>query len=136
MHFVTPRSSLATAREEVEQVMCGTLDNLFSSTRIKPKDIDIVVENRSLYNPTCSLSSMIVNKYKLRGNTRSFNLDGMRCSAGVIVIDLAKDMLQVHRNTYVVVVMSQPQSSAVMPGCATFWDVGSKGKYIEQYIEI
>ncbi|KAL1289850.1 hypothetical protein AAHE18_20G088100 [Arachis hypogaea] len=46
---------------------------------------------------------MIVNKYKLRGNIRSFNLGGMGCSAGVIAIDLAKDMLQVHRNTYAVV---------------------------------
>ncbi|QHO30791.1 3-ketoacyl-CoA synthase [Arachis hypogaea] len=50
---------------------------------------------------------MIVNKYKLRGNIRSFNLDGMGCSAGVIAIDLAKDMLQVHRNTYAVVVSTE-----------------------------
>ncbi|KAL6346736.1 hypothetical protein AAG906_002852 [Vitis piasezkii] len=58
----------------------------------------------SLFNPTPSLSAMIVNKYKLRGNIRSFNLGGMGCSAGVIAVDLAKDMLQVHRNTYAVVV--------------------------------
>ena len=50
---------------------------------------------------------MIVNKYKLRGNIRSFNLGGMGCSAGVIAVDLAKDLLQVHRNTYVVVVSTE-----------------------------
>ncbi|KAJ1393668.1 Very-long-chain 3-ketoacyl-CoA synthase [Sesbania bispinosa] len=103
MHHIPPTPSMAAAREEAEQVMFGALDNLFANTKIKPKDIGILVVNCSLFNPTPSLSAMIVNKYKLRGNIRSFNLGGMGCSAGVIAIDLAKDMLQVHRNTYAVV---------------------------------
>jgi 3-ketoacyl-CoA synthase len=36
-----------------------------------------------------------VNHYKLRGNILSYNLGGMGCSAGLISIDLAKDLLQV-----------------------------------------
>ncbi|XP_076937571.1 3-ketoacyl-CoA synthase 4 [Bidens hawaiensis] len=107
MHSIPPRPSMAAARVEAEQVMYGALDNLFSSIGIKPKDIGILVVNCSLFNPTPSLSSMIVNKYKLRGNIKSFNLGGMGCSAGVIAIDLAKDMLQVHRNTYAVVVSTE-----------------------------
>ncbi|KAH9696164.1 3-ketoacyl-CoA synthase 4 [Citrus sinensis] len=94
MHYLPPRPSMAAAREEAEQVMFGALDNLFANTNVKPKDIGILVVNCSLFNPTPSLSAMIVNKYKLRGNIRSFNLGGMGCSAGVIAIDLAKDMLQ------------------------------------------
>ncbi|CAF1717520.1 BnaC09g08890D [Brassica napus] len=66
-----------------------------------------VRKQSSLFNPTPSLSVMIVNKYKLRGNVKSFNLGGMGCSAGVISIDLAKDMLQVHRKTYAVVVSTE-----------------------------
>ncbi|MCD9560916.1 Protein Nef [Datura stramonium] len=104
LHDVPPRPSMATAREEAEQVMFGALDNLFNNTNIKPKDIGILVVNCSLFNPSPSLSAMIVNKYKLRGSIKSFNLGGMGCSAGIIAIDLAKDMLQVHRNTYAVVV--------------------------------
>ncbi|XP_028765784.1 3-ketoacyl-CoA synthase 4 [Neltuma alba] len=107
MHHIPPRPSMAAAREEAEQVMFGALDNLFANTHVKPKDIGILVVNCSLFNPTPSLSAMIVNKYKLRGNIRSFNLGGMGCSAGVIAIDLAKDMLQVHRNTYAVVVSTE-----------------------------
>ncbi|XP_042499871.1 3-ketoacyl-CoA synthase 4-like [Macadamia integrifolia] len=107
MHCLPPRPSMAAAREEAEQVMFGALDNLFLNTSIKPKDIGILVVNCSLFNPTPSLSAMIVNKYKLRGNIRSFNLGGMGCSAGVIAVDLAKDMLQVHRNTYAVVVSTE-----------------------------
>ncbi|KAI9180173.1 hypothetical protein LWI28_001965 [Acer negundo] len=107
MHYLPPRPSMAAAREEAEQVMFGALDNLFANTNVKPKDIGVLVVNCSLFNPTPSLSAMIVNKYKLRGNIRSFNLGGMGCSAGVIAVDLAKDMLQVHRNTYAVVVSTE-----------------------------
>ncbi|KAI3497315.1 hypothetical protein L1887_39840 [Cichorium endivia] len=104
MHSVPPTPSMAAAREEAEDVMFGALENMFKSTNVNPKDIGILVVNCSLFNPTPSLSSMIVNKYKLRGNIKTFNLGGMGCSAGVIAVDLAKDMLQIHRNTYAVVV--------------------------------
>ncbi|XP_077244351.1 3-ketoacyl-CoA synthase 4-like [Tasmannia lanceolata] len=108
MHFLPPRPSMAAAREEAEQVMFGALDALFlNNPFVKPKDIGILVVNCSLFNPTPSLSAMIVNKYKLRGNIRSFNLGGMGCSAGVIAIDLAKDLLQAHRSTYAVVVSTE-----------------------------
>ena len=107
MHSIPPRPSMAAARKEAEEVMFGALDDLFATTGVKPKDIGILVVNCSLFNPTPSLSAMIVNKYKLRGNIRSFNLGGMGCSAGVIAVDLAKDLLQIHRNTYAVVVSTE-----------------------------
>lgn len=107
MHQIPPKPSMAAAREEAEQVMFGALDNLFANTGAKPKDIGILVVNCSLFNPTPSLSAMIVNKYKLRGNIKSYNLGGMGCSAGVISIDLARDMLQIHRNTYAIVVSTE-----------------------------
>ncbi|XP_009341963.2 3-ketoacyl-CoA synthase 4-like [Pyrus x bretschneideri] len=107
MNYIPPRISMAAAREEAEQVIFGALDDLFANANVKPKDIGILVVNCSLFNPTPSLSAMVVNKYKLRGNIRSFNLGGMGCSAGVIAVDLAKDMLQIHRNTYAVVVSTE-----------------------------
>ncbi|XVF45288.1 hypothetical protein PTKIN_Ptkin02bG0193600 [Pterospermum kingtungense] len=107
MHYLPPRPSMTAAREEAEQVMFGALDKLFANTNVKPRDIGILVVNCSLFNPTPSLSAMIINKYKLRGNIKSFNLGGMGCSAGVIAVDLAKDMLQVHRNSYAVVVSTE-----------------------------
>ncbi|KAE8716680.1 3-ketoacyl-CoA synthase 9 [Hibiscus syriacus] len=107
MHSIPPRPSMTAAREEAEQVMFGALDKLFANTNVKPRDIGILVVNCSLFNPTPSLSAMIINKYKMRGNIRSFNLGGMGCSAGVIAIDLAKDMLQVHRNSYAIVVSTE-----------------------------
>ncbi|KAL3506016.1 hypothetical protein ACH5RR_031398 [Cinchona calisaya] len=99
-----PSTSMAKARKEAEMVMFGAIDQLLAKTGLKAKDIGILVVNCSLFCPTPSLSTMIVNRYKLRSNILSYNLGGMGCSAGVISIDLAKQLLQVHPNSYALVV--------------------------------
>ena len=90
-----PASSMARAREEVEMVVFGAIDELLAKTGVNVKDIGILVVNCSLFNPTPSLSAMVVNRYKLRGNILSYSLGGMGCSAGLISVDLAKRLLQV-----------------------------------------
>ncbi|XP_027358142.1 3-ketoacyl-CoA synthase 9-like [Abrus precatorius] len=107
MHNIPPMPTMSAARDEAEQVMFGALDVLFSNTKVNPKDIGILVVNCSLFNPTPSLASMIINKYKMRCNVRSYNLGGMGCSAGIIAIDLAKHLLQIHGNNYAVVVSTE-----------------------------
>lgn len=104
---VPPNPCMKEARKEAEAVMYGAIDELLAKTSVKPKDIGILVVNCSLFNPTPSLSAMIVNHYKLRGNIVSYNLGGMGCSAGLISIDLAKDLLQVHPNSYALVVSTE-----------------------------
>ncbi|KAK7322539.1 hypothetical protein VNO77_25924 [Canavalia gladiata] len=107
MHNIPPTPSLTAAREEAEQVIFGALDDLFANTNVKPKDIGILVVNCSLFNSTPSLSALIVNRYRMRGNVESISLGGMGCSAGIIAIDLASDLLKVHRNNYAVVVSTE-----------------------------
>jgi FAE1/Type III polyketide synthase-like protein len=63
---------------------------------IKAKQIGIVIVNCSLFNPTPSLSAMIINKFKMHSNVISYSLGGMGCSAGIIAIDLARQMLQLY----------------------------------------
>ncbi|KAJ6833111.1 3-ketoacyl-CoA synthase 11-like [Iris pallida] len=104
---VPPNPSMAEARKEAEAVMFGALDELFAKTGLRPKDVGILVVNCSLFNPTPSLSAMIVNHYKLRGNVLSYNLGGMGCSAGLISVDLARNLLQVHPNSYALVVSTE-----------------------------
>ncbi|KAJ4847988.1 3-ketoacyl-CoA synthase 11 [Turnera subulata] len=99
--------SMAASMEETDQVMFGAVDELLAKTGVKPRDIGILVVISSLFNPTPSLSARIVNRYKLRGNILSYNLGGMGCSAGVISIDLAKSLLQVHPNSYALVVSTE-----------------------------
>ncbi|XP_051151412.1 3-ketoacyl-CoA synthase 11-like [Andrographis paniculata] len=101
---IPPNPCMAEARKEAETVMFGAIDELLAKTSLKAKDIGILIVNCSLFNPTPSLSAMIINHYKLRGNIISYNLGGMGCSAGLISVDLAKDLLQVHPNTYALVI--------------------------------
>ncbi|XP_022761103.1 3-ketoacyl-CoA synthase 11-like [Durio zibethinus] len=101
------KQCMAEARKETETVMFGAIDELFEKTGVEPRDIGILVVNSSLFNPTPSLSAAIVNHYKLRGNIFTYNLGGMGCSAGIISIDLAKELLQVHRNSYALVVSTE-----------------------------
>ncbi|KAJ8627155.1 hypothetical protein MRB53_020462 [Persea americana] len=102
-----PNPCMAEARKEVEAVVFGAVDQVVAKTGVKPMDIGILVVNSSLFNPIPSLSAMIVNHYKLRSNIKSFNLGGMGCSAGIISVDLAKKLLQVHPNSYALVVSTE-----------------------------
>ncbi|KAA8499046.1 3-ketoacyl-CoA synthase 4 [Porphyridium purpureum] len=99
--------NMYNARQEAEEVMFGCLDQLFARNRIAPSEIDILIVNCSLFNPTPSLSAMIVNKYKMKSSILTYNLSGMGCSAGLISIDLAKDLLQIHTNSRAVVVSTE-----------------------------
>lgn len=107
IHYIPPKPTMDAARGEAELVIFSAMDALFQKTELKPKDIDILIVNCSLFSPTPSLSAMVINKYKLRSNIKSFNLSGMGCSAGLISIDLARDLLQVHPNSNAVVVSTE-----------------------------
>lgn len=103
-----PNLCMEEARAEAEAVMFGALDSLFAKTGVRPQDIGILIVNCSLFNPTPSLSSMIVNHYRLRANIKSYNLGGMGCSAGLISVDLAKHLLlKGNPNTYALVVSTE-----------------------------
>ncbi|GMH13406.1 hypothetical protein Nepgr_015247 [Nepenthes gracilis] len=109
-------STMKEGREEAAMVIFGALDELFEKTRIRAKDVGILVVNCSIFNPTPSLSAMIINHYKMRGNILSFNLGGMGCSAGIISLDLARDMLQANPNNFAVVVSTEMVGYNWYPG--------------------
>ncbi|KAL6649267.1 hypothetical protein ACP70R_013491 [Stipagrostis hirtigluma subsp. patula] len=98
---------LRTAREESEAVIFGVVDDLLAKTGVRAADIGVVLVNSSLYSPTPSFTSLVVNRYGLRHDVVTHNLSGMGCSAGIIAIDLAKHLLQVHRDTYALVVSTE-----------------------------
>jgi 3-ketoacyl-CoA synthase len=102
-----PETTMQRAREEAMTVMSGCLDELFQRTGLRPTDVDILIVNCSLFNPTPSLSAMIINKYKMRSDIKNYTLSGMGCSAGVVSIDLAKDLLQVHKNCNCIVISTE-----------------------------
>uniref|UniRef100_A0A7C8ZS55 3-ketoacyl-CoA synthase n=1 Tax=Opuntia streptacantha TaxID=393608 RepID=A0A7C8ZS55_OPUST len=107
IHYIPPNPTMEAARCEARMVIFSAIDDLLGKTGVKPKDIDILVVNCSLFSPTPSLSAMVVNKYKMRSNIRSFNLSGMGCSASPISVDLARDILQVHPNSNALVISTE-----------------------------
>ncbi|KAJ8767345.1 hypothetical protein K2173_017389 [Erythroxylum novogranatense] len=109
-------ATMKEGRAEASTVMFGALDELFEKTRVRPKDVGVLVVNCSIFNPTPSLSAMIINHYKMRGNILSYNLGGMGCSAGIIAVDLARDMLQANPNNYAVVVSTEMVGYNWYPG--------------------
>ncbi|KAG6668084.1 probable 3-ketoacyl-CoA synthase 21 [Carya illinoinensis] len=101
------RKSLSSATEEAETVMFSAVADLFKKTNTNPKAIDILVSNCSLFCATPSFAAMIVNKFRMRSNIMSFHLSGMGCSAGIISVSLAKDLLRVHRNSLALIVSTE-----------------------------
>ncbi|KAK3160958.1 hypothetical protein QOZ80_1BG0069360 [Eleusine coracana subsp. coracana] len=94
---------------------------------VKPQDIDAVVVNCSIFAPTPAFVDMIVNRYKLRPDVRNVNLSGMGCSAGLVSVGVAKNILQVAPpGTHVLIVSTEILSSQnyvgkeremLMPNC-------------------
>ncbi|GJD11956.1 3-ketoacyl-CoA synthase 4 [Galdieria sulphuraria] len=99
--------NMKAARQEAEEVIFGCLTSLFEKTGFCPQDIDILIVNCSLFNPTPSLSAMVVNHFKMKSSILSYNLSGMGCSAGLIAVDLAKDLLTAHANSVAVIISTE-----------------------------
>eukprot|EP00391_Amoebophrya_sp_Ameob2_P005886 CAMPEP_0178992314 /NCGR_PEP_ID=MMETSP0795-20121207/6041_1 /TAXON_ID=88552 /ORGANISM="Amoebophrya sp., Strain Ameob2" /LENGTH=607 /DNA_ID=CAMNT_0020684173 /DNA_START=198 /DNA_END=2021 /DNA_ORIENTATION=- len=109
-----PRMSYA--REETEAIVFSLVENLLKKTKKKPKDIDFLVVNCSLFCPTPSICAMIANKFKFREDICSYNLGGMGCSAGVISIDLAKQLIQNRPGATAMVVSTENLSQNLYTG--------------------
>lgn len=116
IHRNPPKPTLDDSYVEAQTTIFAIMDSLFEKTGLRPNDVDILVVNSCIYCPTPSLSAMIVNKYKMRSNIKSFNLGGMGCSAGLISVSLARDLLQTHPNSNAVVVSTEIISHGVYTG--------------------
>lgn len=101
------KTSLKDAREEVSMVMFGAVRSLLEATKVKAKSIRILVVNTGVLNTTPSLSSMIINHFKMRHDIHSFNLGGMGCAAGIVAVDLARDLLDAYPGSYALVVSTE-----------------------------
>ena len=99
--------NLKDGREEAAMLLFGAVDTILAATKIPIKDIKILIVNCGILNTTPSLSAMLINHYKLRHDVQSFNLGGMGCAAGIVAIDLARDLLNVYKGSYALVVSTE-----------------------------
>jgi predicted naringenin-chalcone synthase len=87
--------------------MFDCVERLLASTGVKPKDIDVLVINCSLFSPTPSLCSMVINKFKLRSDISAYNLSGMGCSASLISVELIKNILAGRPNAVALMISTE-----------------------------
>lgn len=92
------------ARFEYNATCFQAIQEVLNKTGIKPKQVKFVITNSSLFNPTPSLSAAIINHFKMPASTINYSLGGMGCSAGVIAMDLARELLGNHPNSIALVV--------------------------------
>ncbi|MCL7049573.1 hypothetical protein MKW94_011314 [Papaver nudicaule] len=112
LHYLPPKNSHGDAISEAELLLFPVIDDLLSKTQTSPLDIDVLILNCSSFSPSPSLSSIIINKYSMRSDIKSFNISGMGCSAGAIGINIAQNLLKVHKNCNAVVISAEILSSA------------------------
>ncbi|KAH7437730.1 hypothetical protein KP509_05G086300 [Ceratopteris richardii] len=98
---------LSEAWKEAAMVMFESVAELLATTGVDPRAIGILITNCSLFSPTPSLASMLVQRFKMKESVKSFHLGGMGCSASVIACAMAYDLLKVNPNEYAMVVSTE-----------------------------
>ena len=96
LHFLPPRITISHERHECHDVLFGAIDELLSRVgppNFSPSQIDVLVSNCSVFSPSPSITSMVINRYGLGPHVKSFSLSGMGCSAGILALDLARSVL-------------------------------------------
>lgn len=91
-HMLTDRS-IDASRKEAQIVISDIVKRALKEANVKPREIDVLIINCSLFSPTPSLCAMVVSEFGMRSNIETYNLSGMGCSASLISVDLAKKLL-------------------------------------------
>ncbi|KAL7716134.1 3-ketoacyl-CoA synthase [Entamoeba marina] len=87
-------NTMKLCREEVMDVMTLACDQVFEETGIKPTEVDYVITNCSIFNPTPSMAAMLMNHYKMKQTCKNYHLGGHGCAASITAADLAKKFIE------------------------------------------
>ncbi|KIY92421.1 3-ketoacyl-CoA synthase 1, partial [Monoraphidium neglectum] len=79
---------------EARASMLGAAEAVFAKTGVSPRDVQIVVTVCSVFTPTPSLASMVVNHFRMTSSVVTYHLGGMGCSGGAVGINLIHDLLK------------------------------------------
>ncbi|XP_045790289.1 3-ketoacyl-CoA synthase 12-like [Trifolium pratense] len=108
--------TLNDAISEMEEFFNDSIAKLLSRSGISPSEIDILVVNISMFTSLPSLSSLIINRYKMRHDVKVYNLTGMGCSATLISLDIVKNIFKSQKNKLALLVTSESLSPNWYPG--------------------
>ncbi|KAF5954152.1 hypothetical protein HYC85_007008 [Camellia sinensis] len=102
--------SISDGVSEMSELFDGTIDKLLSRSGVSPSEIDVLVVNVSMISAVPSLTAMIINKYKMRENIKTYNLTGMGCSASLISTNVVENIFKNRKNVCALVVASESLS--------------------------
>lgn len=94
-HIKEPDHSHGAAHYEAEMVMTGVVRDLLARTGLKPTDIDILITSASIWLPSPSQASMLVNAFGMRSDIQSYHFSGQGCATGVVLMAVIRDFLTV-----------------------------------------
>ncbi|KAL0369755.1 UNVERIFIED_CONTAM: 3-ketoacyl-CoA synthase 12 [Sesamum angustifolium] len=102
--------TLADGLLEMDEFFLDSINKLFKRTGISPSEIDVLVVNISMLATLPSLSSRIINFYKMREDVKVYNLTGMGCSASLVSINIVQSIFKSRKNLQALVVTSESLS--------------------------
>ncbi|KAF3676214.1 putative guanylate-binding protein 4-like [Capsicum annuum] len=108
--------SAEAAMEVVERAVFGVIDELLMKTGVQCENISILVTVCGVFNIMPSLSSVIVRRYNLRHEHRTYNIAGMECTAGLVALGLVQNLLKIHGNSYALLVSTDSLTENVYKG--------------------
>ncbi|CAL5020167.1 unnamed protein product [Urochloa decumbens] len=109
--------TLADALDEMDAFFADAVASVLSKSAVHPCSVDLVVLNVGSFSPAPSLVSRLVARFGLRDDVMAYNLSGMGCSAGLIAVDVARNVMLTRPRTMALVVTSE--------SCAPNWYMGT-----------
>ncbi|KAL5211764.1 hypothetical protein ABZP36_022611 [Zizania latifolia] len=125
-HTYSPRNVLDGREEcpthqdsldEMDDFFDDAVAAVFAKTGVAPRDVDLVVLNVGSFAPEPSLATRVVHRFGMRDDVMAYNLSGMGCSAGLVSVDLARNVMLTRPRTMALVLTSE--------SCAPNWYTGT-----------
>lgn len=113
---VEPKTDMENAMVEAQMVVCGAVEGLLAKQGLRAQDVDVIVTTCSIFCPTPSLASMVVNHFGMRPDVQSYHLGGMGCSNGVVAVNLIQDLLNSRKNVNAVLLTTEITTPAYYKG--------------------
>ncbi|XP_057781655.1 3-ketoacyl-CoA synthase 12 [Salvia miltiorrhiza] len=103
-------ATLADGLVEMDEFFLESVGALLKRTGVGPAEIDLLVVNISMLSTAPSLSSRIINLYKMRDDVKVYNLAGMGCSASLIAVNVVENVFRCRKDSVALVVTSESLS--------------------------
>ncbi|KAJ3704699.1 hypothetical protein LUZ61_008404 [Rhynchospora tenuis] len=95
-----------TAIQEAKEGLFSTVSALLCKTDVAPQAITHVVVACSLFSPSPSLSSLLINRFGFSESVKTYAFSGMGCSAGTMCVDFATRLLR-YQPGYALIVVTE-----------------------------